>query len=141
MLTSFNVCRMCNTLKLTRRFKTSINFQHMKILRNTDCLVGNEEILQTVTTEEITKLILLYYQYIHHFTLAVKIIVFISSISTVPLRRYNVSQLTPSTVPSYFSSYTYIIHTKIWLPLLTNTKHMASHKTRLFFSVTLSGLY
>ena len=59
----------------------------MKILQNTDYLLGNEGILQTVTTEEITKRILLYYQYIHHCCLAVKIIVYISSIRLAPLRQ------------------------------------------------------
>jgi hypothetical protein len=84
--------------------------------------VGNEGILQTVTMEEITKLLPLHYQYIHHWHLAVKIIVYVSSIRIAPFRQYGASQITTSAVPSYFSRYTFVIFTKFCLPLRTNTK-------------------
>jgi uncharacterized protein (UPF0305 family) len=115
---------MYNTFTVTDSlFQKSINLKHMKILQNTDYLLGNEEIItKIVNTEEITKLLPLYYQYIHQCPFAVIIIVYISSIRKAPLHQYGASQITASTVRSYFSRYICVILTKIWLPLRTNTE-------------------
>jgi hypothetical protein len=89
----------------------------MKILQNTDYLLDNEEILQTVSMEKITKLPLLYYYYyVHQCPLPVNIIVYISSIRIAPLHQCGASQITPSTVRSYYSRYKCVILTKICLP-------------------------